>query len=129
MVCVRRLVLWLGSLEPPGRAGAARELWSIGGEPDCEPWREPLRAAFAEKVAGALAEFDGPGRAGVAIAWLEMGCVPEALEALSGVAPALAESGGLPDRTLISLLSRLLDSSVLAGEARARLAAAIYPAS
>ncbi len=127
--CVRRLLAYFQEVVQQRGLGALALIFPVAAEVPAltpgEEWRAEVRALFGAGVIADLGSQDENTRAGVAIAYLAMGMWPEAIAALSRVPPEAALDGRLTDRALVSLLSRLFDSSTLAPEGRAELASTL----
>jgi len=128
--CVRRVLAYLDEVVRQQGLAALAPIFPLAAEGPAlsasgEEWRAQVRDLFGVGVLDELGGLDDGARAGVAIAYLAMGMWPEALMALSRVAPEAAVDGRLTDRALVSLLTRLLDPAALAADGRAALASAL----
>lgn len=129
-VCIRRLFTWLREPLATGDGAALAQVWpgiAVFAEfPEGEEWREDVRQAVKQRVTEQLPEVDDVTRASTALAFVEMGFLWDALEALATVTPDATEAEQLNDRTLTSLLSRLLSHELLAADASEQLHARLY---
>lgn len=126
-ICARRLFEWVGAHSPGAQPEAVETIWpslreDVSGD---DPALKAARSAFYEDVAARLPELDPSDRMGIALVCLDAGLLARALDAFGTIDGGIVEKMG--ERALASLLSRLLHPSILAEEARERLAGALYP--